>query len=143
MKNQMPNTWPAELGPVICLVGAPPNFIKMSPILRAFAAHQPAIPTPLEQTGQHYDRDMNDKLFEDLRLPHPLDINLEVGSCSHAVQTPEVMRRFEPVMVYKKPSCVLVVDNVMINSPFSNQEFARRPAECVQTADILIYLNLA
>jgi UDP-N-acetylglucosamine 2-epimerase (non-hydrolysing) len=79
MKMQMPNIWPQDLGPVICVVGARPNFMKMAPILRAFAAHQPAIPTLLLHTGQHYDRDMNDKLFEDLRLPHP-DINLEVGS---------------------------------------------------------------
>lgn len=107
----MPETWPADLGPVICIVGARPNFMKMAPILRAFAAHQPAIPTLLVHTGQHYDRDMNDKLFEDLRLPHP-DINLEVGSGSHAVQTAEVMRRFEPVVDEKKPSCVLVVGDV-------------------------------
>jgi UDP-N-acetylglucosamine 2-epimerase (non-hydrolysing) len=111
MKMQMPNLWPQELGPVICVVGARPNFMKMAPILRAFAAHQPAIPTLLLHTGQHYDRDMNDKLFEDLRLPHP-DINLEVGSGSHAVQTAEVMRRFEPVADEKKPSCILVVGDV-------------------------------
>jgi len=103
--------WPSELGPVICVVGARPNFMKMAPILRAFAAHKPAIPTLLLHTGQHYDRDMNDKLFEDLRLPHP-DINLEVGSGSHAVQTAEVMRRFEPVLDEKKPSCILVVGDV-------------------------------
>lgn len=108
---QMPNVWPQELGPVICVVGARPNFMKMAPILRAFAAHQPTIPTLLLHTGQHYDRDMNDKLFEDLRLPHP-DINLEVGSGSHAVQTAEVMRRFEPVVDEKKPSCILVVGDV-------------------------------
>ncbi len=108
---QMPDHWPSTLGPVICVVGARPNFMKMAPILRAFAAHQPAIPTLLLHTGQHYDRDMNDKLFEDLRLPHP-DINLEVGSGSHAVQTAEVMRRFEPVVDDKKPSCVLVVGDV-------------------------------
>lgn len=108
---QMPNIWPQDLGPVICVVGARPNFMKMAPILRAFVAHQPAIPTLLLHTGQHYDRDMNDKLFEDLRLPHP-DINLEVGSGSHAVQTAEVMRRFEPVVDEKKPSCILVVGDV-------------------------------
>jgi len=108
---QMPDYWPETLGPVICVVGARPNFMKMAPILRAFAAHQPAIPTLLLHTGQHYDRDMNDKLFEDLHLPHP-DINLEVGSGSHAVQTAEVMRRFEPVVDDKKPSCVLVVGDV-------------------------------
>jgi UDP-N-acetylglucosamine 2-epimerase (non-hydrolysing) len=85
--------------------------MKMAPILRAFAAHKPAIPTLLLHTGQHYDRDMNDKLFEDLRLPHP-DINLEVGSGSHAMQTAEVMKRFEPVLDEKKPSCILVVGDV-------------------------------
>lgn len=111
MKTLMPDHWPSTLGPVICVVGARPNFMKMAPILRAFAAHQPAIPTLLLHTGQHYDRDMNDKLFEDLRLPHP-DINLEVGSGSHAIQTAEVMRRFEPVVDEKKPSCVLVVGDV-------------------------------
>ena len=105
------NSWPSVLGPVICVVGARPNFMKMAPILRAFAAHQPAIPTLLLHTGQHYDRNMNDKLFEDLRLPHP-DINLEVGSGSHAVQTAEVMRRFEPVVDERKPSCILVVGDV-------------------------------
>jgi len=104
-------SWPAELGPVICIVGARPNFMKMAPILRAFAAHVPAIPTLLVHTGQHYDKDMNDRLFEDLRLPHP-DINLEVGSGSHAVQTAEVMRRFEPVIDTYRPSCVLVVGDV-------------------------------
>jgi len=108
---QMPNNWPDGLGPIICVVGARPNFMKMAPILRAFAAHRPTIPTLLLHTGQHYDRDMNDKLFEDLRLPHP-EINLEVGSGSHAVQTAEVMRRFEPVVDEKKPSCVLVVGDV-------------------------------
>ena len=103
--------WPADLGPVVCVVGARPNFMKMAPILRAFAAHLPAIPTLLVHTGQHYDRDMNDRLFADLRLPHP-DLNLEVGSATHAVQTAEVMRRFEPVLDTHKPSCVLVVGDV-------------------------------
>lgn len=103
--------WPADLGPVVCVVGARPNFMKMAPILRVFAAHQPALPTILVHTGQHYDKDMNDRLFVDLRLPHP-DINLEVGSGTHAVQTADVMRRFEPVLDTYKPSCVLVVGDV-------------------------------
>ena len=107
----IPASWPANHGPVICVVGARPNFMKMAPILRAFSVNTPAIPTLLVHTGQHYDKDMNDKLFEDLRLPRP-DINLDVGSASHAVQTAEVMRRFEPVMDAHKPSCVLVVGDV-------------------------------
>lgn len=99
------------MNPVLCIVGARPNFMKMAPILRAMAEHSPPIPMLLVHTGQHYDRDMSDKLFEDLALPRP-DINLEVGSASHAVQTAEVMRRFEPVVDAHNPSCVLVVGDV-------------------------------
>ncbi|MBS1188657.1 MAG: UDP-N-acetylglucosamine 2-epimerase [Rhodocyclaceae bacterium] len=103
--------WPTGLGPVACVVGARPNFMKMAPILRAFAAHDPPLPALLVHTGQHYDRDMSDRLFEELGLPRP-DINLEVGSGSHAVQTAEIMRRFEPVVDEKGPSAVLVVGDV-------------------------------
>jgi len=107
----MADRWTGTLGPVICVVGARPNFMKMAPILRAFALHHSRISTLLVHTGQHYDRDMNDKLFEDLHLPSP-DINLDVGSATHAQQTAEIMRRFEPVLDEKKPSCVLVVGDV-------------------------------
>jgi UDP-N-acetylglucosamine 2-epimerase (non-hydrolysing) len=100
-----------NIGPVVCVVGARPNFMKMAPILRAFAGHAPIIPTLLIHTGQHYDREMNDRLFEELRLPRP-EINLEVGSGTHAAQTAEVMKRFEPVIDEFKPACVLVVGDV-------------------------------
>ena len=62
-------------------------------------------------TGQHYDASMSDRLFADLRLPAP-DLNLEVGSGTHAVQTAEIMRRFEPVLDQYRPSCVVVVGDV-------------------------------
>jgi len=101
----------AAMGPVMCIVGARPNFMKMAPILRALAAHQPPIPALLVHTGQHYDARMSDQLFADLRLPEP-DLNLEVGSGSHAVQTAEVMKRFEPAVDAHHPSCVLVVGDV-------------------------------
>jgi UDP-N-acetylglucosamine 2-epimerase (non-hydrolysing) len=107
----MRDQWLSAPGPVLCVVGARPNFMKMAPILRAFAAHDPPLPTRLVHTGQHYDADMNDRLFVDLRLPVP-DINLEVGSGTHAAQTAEVMRRFEPVLDAIRPSCVLVVGDV-------------------------------
>ncbi|MBS1156132.1 MAG: UDP-N-acetylglucosamine 2-epimerase [Proteobacteria bacterium] len=106
-----PEDWPEGLGPVACVVGARPNFMKMAPVLRAFADHRPAIPVILVHTGQHYDKDMNDRLFEELRLPLP-DINLGVGSGTHAAQTAEVMKRFEPVLDEHKPSCILVVGDV-------------------------------
>ena len=97
--------------PIICVVGARPNFIKMAPILRAFAAHPIPISTLLVHTGQHYDNEMSERLFVDLRLPRP-DINLEVGSGTHAVQTAEIMRRFEPVLDEHPSSAVLVVGDV-------------------------------
>ena len=97
--------------PVLCIVGARPNFMKMAPVLRALAALQPALSALLVHTGQHYDHAMSDQLFADLDLPRP-DINLEVGSGSHAVQTAEVMRRIEPVIDANQPSCVLVVGDV-------------------------------
>ncbi len=97
--------------PVMCVVGARPNFMKMAPLLRALAAHQPPLPALLVHTGQHYDQDMSNRLFTDLRLPRP-DINLEVGSASHAVQTAEVMKRFEPALDEAKPRCVVVVGDV-------------------------------
>jgi UDP-N-acetylglucosamine 2-epimerase (non-hydrolysing) len=102
---------PQNLRPVVCVVGARPNFMKMAPILRAMNLHVPPIPVVLVHTGQHYDKDMSDKLFEALQLPRP-DINLEVGSATHAVQTAEVMRRFEPIVDAHNPSCVVVVGDV-------------------------------
>jgi UDP-N-acetylglucosamine 2-epimerase (non-hydrolysing) len=100
-----------ETGPLICVVGARPNYMKMAPLLRAFRAH-PTLPKAiLVHTGQHYDFALNDRLFSDLELPAP-DVNLGVGSGSHAVQTAEVMKRFEPIVVDAKPSCVIVVGDV-------------------------------
>lgn len=100
-----------QLKPVICVVGARPNFIKMAPILRAMAVHNPPLPVVLVHTGQHYDADMCDRVFDALQLPLP-DVNLEVGSGSHAVQTADIMRNFEPVVDSYMPSCVAVVGDV-------------------------------
>jgi UDP-N-acetylglucosamine 2-epimerase (non-hydrolysing) len=75
------------------------------------AAHVPPLQVLLVHTGQHYDKDMSDRLFEDLHLPRP-DVNLEVGSGSHAIQTAEVMRRFDPIVDAHTPSCVAVVGDV-------------------------------
>jgi len=98
-------------GTVLCVVGARPNLMKMAPVMRALASHAPAIPALLVHTGQHYDNDMSGRLFADLQLPHP-SVNLAVGSASHAVQTADVMRLFEPVVDAHRPSCVVVVGDV-------------------------------
>jgi len=102
---------PRKPGSVLCIVGARPNYMKMAPLLRAFAAEPAMPPAVLVHTGQHYDPALNDRLFEDLELPAP-DINLGVGSGSHAVQTAEVMKRIEPVIDQYAPSCVVVVGDV-------------------------------
>jgi UDP-N-acetylglucosamine 2-epimerase (non-hydrolysing) len=97
--------------PVLCVVGVRPKLIKMAPILCAMAAHQPPLPALLVHTGQHYDQAMSERLFAALGLPAPV-VNLEVGSASHAQQTAEVMRRFEPLLASYRPSAVLVVGDV-------------------------------
>jgi UDP-N-acetylglucosamine 2-epimerase (non-hydrolysing) len=97
--------------PLLCVVGARPNYMKMAPLLRAFRREERLPQAVLVHTGQHYDFALNDRLFADLGLPPP-DINLEVGSGSHAVQTAEVMKRFEPVLLRYQPCCVIVVGDV-------------------------------
>ena len=96
---------------MLCIVGARPNFMKIAPIMAAFAAHRPAIPACIVHTGQHYDAAMNQQYLDALGIGSP-EINLEVGSASHAVQTAEIMRRFEPVIDAEKPPAVLVVGDV-------------------------------
>ena len=96
---------------ILCVVGARPNFMKMAPIMSALGDLEPKLTLSLLHTGQHYDASMNHQYFEALGIPQP-DINLEVRSGSHAEQTAEVMRRFEPALDEIKPSAVLVVGDV-------------------------------
>ncbi|MCW5832286.1 MAG: UDP-N-acetylglucosamine 2-epimerase (non-hydrolyzing) [Labilithrix sp.] len=95
---------------ILCVAGARPNFMKIGPILRALGA-SPLFAPKLVHTGQHYDAKLSKVFFEDLRIPRP-DIELEVGSGSHAVQTAEIMRRFEDVLQEEQPEAVLVVGDV-------------------------------
>jgi UDP-N-acetylglucosamine 2-epimerase (non-hydrolysing) len=96
---------------IICIVGARPNFMKIAPIMVAFKDFSPALDVSLVHTGQHYDVAMNEQYFQALGIPSP-DINLEVGSGSHAVQTAEVMCRFEAALEGKNPTAILVVGDV-------------------------------
>ena len=98
-------------GSIMCVVGARPNYMKMAPLIRALGSDPAAPRTTLVHTGQHYDVAMNDRLFADLKLGAP-DVNLGVGSGTHAQQTAEIMRRFEPVIDAAAPSCVVVVGDV-------------------------------
>jgi len=96
---------------ILCVVGARPNFMKIAPIIAALSAPGRNLGVTLLHTGQHYDVAMNHQYFEALGIPNP-DINLEVGSGSHAVQTADVMKKFEPVLDEVAPVAILVVGDV-------------------------------
>ncbi len=100
-----------DSGYVLCVVGARPNFMKIAPIMRAFAQSESALTARLLHTGQHYDAAMKHAFFDQLHIPEP-DIDLEVGSGTHARQTADIMRRFEPVLDADPPTAVLVVGDV-------------------------------
>lgn len=89
---------------------ARPNFMKIAPLYHALKKEAWAKPF-IVHTGQHYDLNMSDAFFQDLGIPEP-DINLEVGSGSHAEQTARVMMAFEPVCVREKPDLIIVVGDV-------------------------------
>jgi len=94
---------------IIGVVGARPNFMKIAPLARAFAGGP--VEFQIVHTGQHYDAAMSQSFFDELGIPAP-DVNLEVGSGTHAVQTAEIIKRFEPVCLERRPDWVLVVGDV-------------------------------
>jgi UDP-N-acetylglucosamine 2-epimerase (non-hydrolysing) len=101
---------------ILSVVGARPNFVKIAPILRAIEQESvqtghPRMESVLVHTEQHYDDDMSANFFTDLGIRRP-DRTLGVGSGSHATQTAEIMRRFEPVVMEERPDVVLVVGDV-------------------------------
>ena len=95
---------------IINIVGARPNFMKIAPLMAAYSATDKIKPL-LVHTGQHYDSTMSDLFFSELGIPQP-DLNLGVGSGSHAKQTAQIMTSFEPVLLEHKPDAVLVVGDV-------------------------------
>src|SRR5882762_7670922 len=111
---------------ILTVVGARPNFMKAAAIIAAINEHngrlladtagRPELQVEtirhiLVHTGQHYDELMSGSFFSDLNLPMP-DIHLGAGSGSHAVQTAEIMKKFEEVLLGKKPDVVVVVGDV-------------------------------
>ena len=96
---------------VINVVGARPNFMKMAPIIEAMNRSPEQFRHLLVHTGQHYDEKMSRSFFSDLGMPKP-DMNLEVGSGSHAEQTARIMVEFEKVCLEQAPDLVIVVGDV-------------------------------
>jgi len=95
---------------IVNVVGARPNFMKIAPLMAQYTKYNQIEPF-LVHTGQHYDEEMSSSFFSQLEIPEP-DINLEIGSASHAVQTAEIMKAFEQVVLEHKPDVVLVVGDV-------------------------------
>jgi UDP-N-acetylglucosamine 2-epimerase (non-hydrolysing) len=95
--------------PVLHVTGARPNFPKAAPVIRALAEH--AVPQLLVHTGQHYDRRLSDVFFQQLGLPEP-DVNLGVGSGSHARQTAAIMVGLEELIETRTPAMVVVYGDV-------------------------------
>ena len=94
---------------ILHVVGARPNFMKAAPVLAAFRDY--GVRQTLVHTGQHYDAMMSDIFFQQLGMPQP-DINLAVGSGTHAGQTAEIMMRFEPVVLEQEPDLITVYGDV-------------------------------
>jgi UDP-N-acetylglucosamine 2-epimerase (non-hydrolysing) len=108
---------------IITVVGARPNFMKAAPIIAAIQSHNERpglagvghsyckLQNVLIHTGQHYDEAMSDRFITDLNIPKP-DVHLGVGSGSHAVQTAEVMKRFEEILLRERPDLLVIVGDV-------------------------------
>ncbi len=96
---------------IMHIVGARPNFMKIGPLMREMGLYPDKFEQILVHTGQHYDSNMSQIFFEELDLPKP-DINLEVGSGTHAWQTANIMLRFEPVVLEHRPDWVIVPGDV-------------------------------
>lgn len=94
----------------LCVVGARPNLAKIAPLLKAMQTHKQIEPV-LVHAGQHYDKELSDIFFQQLKIPEP-DFNLSVGSGSHSAQTAEILKKIEPVLVEPRPDLALVVGDV-------------------------------
>ncbi|MBI3651966.1 MAG: UDP-N-acetylglucosamine 2-epimerase (non-hydrolyzing) [Acidobacteria bacterium] len=96
---------------IINVVGARPNFMKIAPVMDEMLRRGDRLQPLLLHTGQHYDEAMSEAFFADLQIPRP-DINLEIGSASHAEQTARIMMAIEPVILEHRPDWLVVVGDV-------------------------------
>jgi UDP-N-acetylglucosamine 2-epimerase (non-hydrolysing) len=99
---------------LMLVAGARPNFMKIAALIEAIEAHNSAggrINYVLVHTGQHYDDRMSEVFFRELGLPEA-DVNLGVGSSSHASQTAAIMTKFEPVLLHERPDVLVIVGDV-------------------------------
>jgi UDP-N-acetylglucosamine 2-epimerase (non-hydrolysing) len=103
--------WEFNMIRIIHIVGARPNFMKIAPIIREMSKQPDGFEQILVHTGQHYDDNMSNSFFNDLKIPEP-EIHLGVGSGSQSEQTARIMLAFEPVAIDRRPDLVVVVGDV-------------------------------
>ncbi|MEZ4333562.1 MAG: UDP-N-acetylglucosamine 2-epimerase (non-hydrolyzing) [Myxococcota bacterium] len=96
---------------ILAIAGARPNFMKIAPLMTELLRRRDRFEPILVHTGQHYDAAMSESFFRDLGIPEP-DVNLGVGSGSHAEQTAQVLVAIEKLLVERRPDIVLVVGDV-------------------------------
>src|SRR5688572_24267747 len=96
---------------ILIVAGARPNFMKIAPIVGELSKDPSTFSPVLVHTGQHYDEKLSRVFFDELGIPKP-DINLNVGSGSHAQQTASIIAAFEPVLQERHPDLVVVVGDV-------------------------------
>ncbi|MDH4028239.1 MAG: UDP-N-acetylglucosamine 2-epimerase, partial [Nitrospirota bacterium] len=96
---------------IIIIAGARPNFVKIAPLMREFGKYKGRFHVLLVHTGQHYDFEMSEVFFQNLKIPRP-DIHLNIGSASHAVQVARIMEAFEKIVLEEKPDMLIVVGDV-------------------------------
>lgn len=96
---------------MVFVAAARPNFMKIAPMIREASRYPDLLKPILVHTGQHYDPAMSQTFFDQLGIPSP-DINLEIGSGTHAQQTGQVMIRFEQFLLEEHPDMVVVVGDV-------------------------------
>ena len=113
------------------IAAARPNFMRIAPLFHALKKESWA-DSRIIHTGQHYDLNMSDAFFRDLRLPEPY-LHLNVGSGTHAEQTGQVMMAYERVLLNKRPDLFVVVGDVnstmasTIKGNYRNCGTARQP----------------
>jgi UDP-N-acetylglucosamine 2-epimerase (non-hydrolysing) len=96
---------------ILSVVGARPNFIKISPVHKAFQKYKDTVVHKICHTGQHFDEKMSKVFFDELEMPRP-DFYLGVSGGSHAEQTARIMIEFEKILLSEKPDMVIVPGDV-------------------------------